>query len=385
MTPLTNSGAIDRHYWLETLLRIARPPLSAFADGKIGERLPKAQHEDRETYASLELLGRTLVGLAPWLENSDASPNEEALREEMATLARAAVRSALDPDLPNSANFITGAQPLVDAAFLAHAMLRAPRALWEPLDPETKSRMIAGLRMTRRVSPAPNNWLLFSAMVEIFFAKIGEESDRMRIDYALRQHEQWHLGNGAYGDGPHFAWDYYNSFVIQPMLLDITGSLDGTYAKRKESADPLLRRAQAYSAMLEQSISPEGTFPAIGRSITYRMAVFQLPAQLALQDVLPESLPPAQLRSAMTAVMRRLMEAKGTFDANGWLTVGFAGEQPALGEHYIGPASLYLCTAGFLPLGLGPSHAFWSGDFMPWTSMRLYAGEDFVRPSLYAK
>ena len=44
---------------------------------------------------------------------------------------------------------------------------------------------------------------------------------RLRVDYALRQHDQWYKGDGAYGDGPEFHWDYYNSFVIHPMLLDV--------------------------------------------------------------------------------------------------------------------------------------------------------------------
>ena len=43
----------------------------------------------------------------------------------------------------------------------------------------------------------------------------------MRVDYALRQHDQWYKGDGIYGDGPQFHWDYYNSFVIHPMLLDV--------------------------------------------------------------------------------------------------------------------------------------------------------------------
>jgi hypothetical protein len=30
----------------------------------------------------------------------------------------------------------------------------------------------------------------------------------------LRQHEQWYRGDGIYGDGPEFDWDYYNSFVM---------------------------------------------------------------------------------------------------------------------------------------------------------------------------
>jgi hypothetical protein len=51
----------------------------------------------------------------------------------------------------------------------------------------------------------------------------------MRVDYALRQHHQWYKGDGAYGDGPYFHWDYYNSFVIQPMLLDVLGVCGSHY------------------------------------------------------------------------------------------------------------------------------------------------------------
>ena len=71
------------------------------------------------------------------------------------------------------------------------------------------------------IVPGFNNWLLFSATVEAGLHALGAHWDRMRVDYALRQHEQWYKGDGAYGDGPDFHWDYYNSFVIQPMLLDV--------------------------------------------------------------------------------------------------------------------------------------------------------------------
>jgi hypothetical protein len=50
---------------------------------------------------------------------------------------------------------------------------------------------------------------------------MGQTWDKMRIDYALHQHEQWFHGDGTYGDGPHYVWDYYNSYVIQPMIVDV--------------------------------------------------------------------------------------------------------------------------------------------------------------------
>ena len=49
-------------------------------------------------------------------------------------------------------NFSEGDQPIVDAAFLAQGILRAPKELWEPLDEQTKERVLDAMRQTR--SPA---------------------------------------------------------------------------------------------------------------------------------------------------------------------------------------------------------------------------------------
>ena len=67
----------------------------------------------------------------------------------------------------------------------------------------------------------------------------------------------------------------------------------------------------------------------------------------------------------MSAVIRRTMDAPGTFDSAGWLTVGFAGHQPKIGESYISSGSAYLCAVGFLPLGLPASDPFWSAPPEP--------------------
>lgn len=58
-------------------------------------------------------------------------------------------------------------------------------------------------------------------MTETFLLKIGEDYDPSRIDYALKKIPEWYYGDGVYGDGPSFAMDYYNSFVIQPMLVEV--------------------------------------------------------------------------------------------------------------------------------------------------------------------
>ncbi|MDE3165100.1 MAG: DUF2264 domain-containing protein, partial [Acidobacteriota bacterium] len=301
---------------------------------------------------------------------------EHDLQQRFADLARRAIQSACHPGSPDFLNFHEGSQPLVDCGFLAQAVLRAPNQLWKKLDAGTQKNLPAALLSSRVITPGQNNWLLFAATVEAALAAMGEKFDAMRIDYAVRSHQQWYVGDGLYGDGPHFHWDYYNSFVIQPMLVDVLHAMESRVRTWQPLRATIVERARRYAAIQERLISPEGTYPAIGRSIAYRTGAFQLLAQMALLGELPAGLTPPGVRSALTAVMRRLLEAPGTFDRSGWLTVGLCGHQPHLGETYISTGSLYLCAGVFLPLGLKPSHPFWSAPGEDWSSRRLFRGED---------
>src|SRR5581483_1138745 len=194
--------------------------------------------------------------------------------------------------------------------------------------------------------------------------------------YAIRQHDEWYKGDGVYGDGPQFHWDYYNSFVIHPLLMEVMTAVSKK-SKAWESFEPaILTRARRYAAIQERMIGPDGSYPAIGRSLAYRFGAFHLLAMMALRKQLPEGIKPEQVRCAMTAVIRRMTEAPGTFDEHGWLRVGFCGHQPSVGESYISTGSLYLCSAGLLPLGLAREDVFWSGPAKKWTAQKVYSGED---------
>ncbi|HUN02175.1 MAG TPA: DUF2264 domain-containing protein, partial [Niabella sp.] len=133
--------------------------------------------------------------------------------------------NAVNPQNPDYLNFRTDNQPIVDAAFLAHAFLRAPKALWEPLDEVTKQRFVSEYKSLRDRSGSYNNWLLFAAINEAFLRAVGEEFDPARIDFAINKMQEWYAGDGQYNDGPKFSMDYYNSFVIHPMLVDLLASL----------------------------------------------------------------------------------------------------------------------------------------------------------------
>ncbi|MFL6450811.1 MAG: DUF2264 domain-containing protein [Bryobacteraceae bacterium] len=373
-------GGSDREYWVSLVKRIAEPVLTSLSERKLKASMPvEASHgntDDRRKYSHLEALGRLLTGISPWIESGDTAGSEGKLRARYSELARRSIAAAVDPKSPDHMNFDSGSQPVVDAAFLALGILRAPKELWEKLDPTTKTQVIRAMQASRVIKPGFNNWLLFSATVEAFLGFAGERPDSMRIDYAVREHEAWYKGDGVYGDGPQFHWDYYNSFVIQPMLLQVLESARHWSSAWESFYPAVLARARRYAVIQERLISPEGTFPAIGRSLAYRFGAFHLLSTVALRKELPEGLAPEQVRSALTTVIRRMSEAPGTFDKNGWLQIGFCGHQPSIAEAYISTGSLYLCSAVFLPLGLASSDPFWTGPETPWTAKQTWDGKN---------
>jgi hypothetical protein len=373
------STSNDRELWVNVARKLADPVLTNLARGTLKARMPveQAATAKRQEVTHLEALGRLMAGIAPWLELPSDETAEGRLRSDYRSLALSAIARAVDPRSPDFLNFTRERQPLVDAAFLAQGLLRAPRALRDALDATTKRNLVAALESTRGISPGYNNWLLFSATVEAGLLSLGANWDRVRVDYAVRQHEAWYKGDGAYGDGPDFHWDYYNSFVIHPMLLDVLDACQQESPAWKEIAGRALSRARRYAAVQERLIAPDGSFPPIGRSLAYRFGAFHLLAAMALRRALPDGVSPAQVRSALTAVIRRAIDFPGTFDQDGWLRIGFCGHQPGIGETYISTGSLYLCAVGLLPLGLAANDEFWSAPAQPWTAAKAWTGQAF--------
>ena len=212
-------------------------------------------------------------------------------------------------------------------------------------------------------------------MIEAFLASLGVAWQSEPIALAIQAHEEWYEGDGAYGDGPHFRWDYYDSYVIQPLLLTVLDLIAPVDARWNHFQAKVRERARRYAAVQERFIAPDGSYPPIGRSLAYRCGAFHHLATMALRRDLPSGVTPSQVRGALSAVIERTLGAPRTFE-RGWLRIGLAGHQPSLGESYISTGSLYLCTFAFLPLGLGPVDEFWSAPAADWTSRKLWSGVD---------
>ena len=378
----------DREYMVDLLTRIADPVLTLMSRGELKARFPVEVSPIWDgrpkgvTY--MECFGRLISGLAPWLALPDDDTAEGRVRRDLRLKAQLSYGHAVDPNGPDYLLWGDGGQPLVDSAYFTNALIRAPGALWEPLPDLVKQRIIAEIKGLRRVNPPYTNWLLFAAMNEAFLMSIGEDYDVMRIDLAIRKMNEWYGGDGWVQDGERFHMDYYNSFVIHPMLVEI---LEVAVAKRMpfwnaRIADVhalALRRMQRYAEHLERFVSPEGTFPTIGRSLTYRTAAFQPLALLAWKKKLPETLPEGQVRAALMAVHRAIFTNPTNFTTDGFLTIGFAGARPEIGDRYSNNGSMYITSESFLALGLPATDSFWTAPAQDWTAKKAFANQPFNR------
>ena len=377
----------DREYWVEQAYKMACPVLENMAKGELQKNMktefsPSFDNRNRKV-VYMETFGRLMAGIAPWLSLPDDDTPEGVQRKQLREWALASYRNAVDPQSPDYLLWSGAGQALVDAAYVAESFLRAYDQLWVPLDDVTKQRYIKEFIGLRRVDPPYTNWFLFSSVIESFLAKSGAPYDEFRVNTACRKVEEWYVGDGWYADGPVFAFDYYSSYVFHAMYLETLQAMVDAKANTridyKKYYDRALKRAQKFAVILERFISPEGTFPVIGRSTPYRLAAMQPLALMAWYQTLPQELSNGQVRSALTQVLHRMYDVQNNYNSDGYLTIGFCGSQPETADWYTNNGSLYITSVAFLPLGLPAGHAFWMDAAEPWTQVKAWGGQPFPK------
>ena len=372
-----------RETWLNYLVKLADPVLTALAANRLKQLMPvetinASNIKDRAKYTHLEAFARLLCGIAPWLQAEGLNANEKLLQGKYFQLAVKCIGNAVTGGSADYMNWgDEGGQPVVDASFFAYALIRCPK-LWQSLDQLIQQKVITCLKKTRNIKLPQNNWLLFAAMIEAFFISVNEPFDNDKISYAISKHEEWYKGDGMYGDGAEFHWDYYNSFVIHPYLYDVLKIVAAKNAKYEPARKQALQHHLRYAIIQERLIAADGSYPPIGRSITYRTGAFHHLANMALSHQLPAQLSPAQVRCALTAVINKVTAPTGMFNDKGWLQIGLYGHQPNLAEGYISTGSLYLCSAILLPLGLPESDPFWLSPDEEWSAKKEWSGMDMI-------
>ena len=181
-----NRATSDRDAWIAIMRRLADPVLTNLANGTLKARMPveQAAGTDRRSVTHLEALGRLVAGIAPWIELPPTTSAEGRLRADYAQLARRAIARAVDPASPDFLNFTRDRQPLVDAAFLAQGLLRAPNALRDASKP--RRRATSSRRSNRRARSSPRIQQLVAVFrdgrsgAEVARRQLGSRARRLR-------------------------------------------------------------------------------------------------------------------------------------------------------------------------------------------------------------
>ncbi|WP_405291586.1 DUF2264 domain-containing protein [Methanobrevibacter sp.] len=367
----------DRIYWVSLLQKITLPVLNNLSKGTLRKNMPyESTSLEGQKFSYFEAFARVFNGIAPWLELGPDSSEEGIIREKYIRVTMKAISNAVNPNSSDYIFIVEPKQSLVDAALFAQGLLRAKNQIWLNLPMDDQARIIRELKNTRVIAPYENHWLLFTSMIEAAILEFTGECDKERLSYGIRRfRDDFYLGDGIYSDGEDYTAGYFNSIVIHPMMNDILKVMRKYGINEGEFLDVQLMRSSRLSSQLERTISPEGTYPLLGSCLAYRCGVFHLLSQASLLKILPRNINPAQVRSALTAVLKKQFSGNQNFSSNGWLLVGLNGSQLDISESDINTGSLYFCCAIFLALGLPASDLFWTGDFAEWSSIQAWNGQ----------
>lgn len=371
----------DRIYWLSTLQKIAYPVLNNLARGSLRKNMPyESNSNDGQKFTYLEAFARVFNGIAPWLELGADNSEEGKVRAKYIQMTLKSIKNAVSTNSNDYIFVVEPKQSLVDVALFAQGLLRAKTQIWLNLPMDIQARIIRELKNTRIIAPYENHWLLFTSMIEAALLEFTGECDKERLTYAISKfRDELYVGDAIYSNGEDFEVGYFNSLVIHPMLNDILTVMRKYGLQEGEFLDVQLMRSSRLSSQLERLISPEGTYPLLGKALSYRCGVFHLLSQAALLKVLPRNIAPAQVRCALTKVIQRQFTGNQNFNTEGWLICGLNASQIEICEDNIDTGSLYACCAVFLPLGLRPDDVFWKAPYEEWSSLKAWNGHQIPK------
>jgi hypothetical protein len=296
----------------------------------------------------IEAFARTFCGIAPALQVAWES-NVEYVQ---------ILKRFIHCGIQHLAKSAPTDQLLVEAAYISLAFIRCPKA-WHSLSFLSKQGILSFLEEAKSYNIRMNNWVLFPAMIETFLQVFEQAGNQNFVQLALMQIEDWYKGDSLYGDGRKLQVDYYNSYCIHPMILEIVLQWE---SKINFGVTIYKQRAVRYAEILEHMISPEGTFPIQGRSSAYGFAAFA-----HLSDMLRRSSDEIYLPFDVAAAQQGMTLCLKKMQLMNFET-----------EEYISAGSHFICAMSFAHLAIPQSkdqqHQVWSTEPSAWTQKKYWNG-----------
>lgn len=344
-----------------------KPLKPHFTAGCAGLKLGNTAAIHNEAIALMEAFARPLWGLVPHACGGGES--------DLWPLFLEGIIHGTDPAHEEYwGDFQTQDQRMVEQAILGLGLALAPHKLWDPLSEQQKQQVYTWLNQINLVDHSnPNNWLMFTVLVNVGFKKAGLPFDQAIMDEYLELIDTYYLDDGWYSDGITDQRDYYIPFAMHYYTL--------IYAQLMEEDDPerarkYRERAGTFAQSFIYWFAEDGSSLPFGRSLTYRFAQASFWSALVYAGVEPFSL------GVMKGIIMRHLRwwfDQPIFMSDGLLSIGYAYPNLLMGESYNAPGSPYWAYKTFLILALPEEHPFWSVEEEPLPSLQPVVAQPCAR------
>ncbi|MEN6541891.1 DUF2264 domain-containing protein [Parvibaculum sp.] len=348
--PLAGNPLATRDDVARAALDLFRPLLPFYSPGHARVRLARSHAIFGEVPSQLEGFARPLWGIAPLAAGGYEFPYWEMIREGLANGTDPSHREYWGP--PRNRD-----QRLVEMAAIGFALALVPEHIWIPLPEAAKRNVARWLHYINEVGIVDNNWLFFRVMVNLGLKHVGAAYSQPAVDAALTRLDSFYLGDGWYSDGARNQVDHYIAFAFH-----FYGLIHARLCGDPERAEIFRSRARLFAPDYRRWFAADGAALPFGRSLTYRFAPAGFWGALAFADV--EALPWSEIKGVYLRHMR-WWSRRDIANGHGALTIGYAYENPAMGEEYNSPQSPYWAMKAFLPLALPATHPFWATEEAP--------------------
>jgi hypothetical protein len=334
----------------QAVIHAFEPLKGRFTPGHAGLNLGATGAIHSEAISLMEAFARPLWGLVPHACGGGES--------DLWPMYVQGIINGTDPSHEEYwGEFRTKDQRMVEQSVLGLGLALAPNQLWEPLTEKQKDNVYRWLNQINLVDRSnPNNWLMFTVLVNVGFQKVGLPHDQAIMDEYLDIIDSYYLSDGWYSDGKTDQRDYYIPFAMHYYGL--------LYAKlmEREDADRAARYRERASLFAQDFIhwfAEDGSCIPFGRSLTYRFAQVSFWSALVFADVLPYPM------GVMKGIIMRHLRwwfSQPIFTPDGLLSIGYAYPNLSMGEGYNAPGSPYWSYKAFLILALPDQHPFWQAE-----------------------
>lgn len=345
--PLADNPLVTRDDVARAALDLFNPLLPFYSPGRARVRLAPSRAVFGEVASQLEGFARPLWGIAPLAAGGYEFPYWSMIRDGLANGTDPAHPEYWGP--PHNRD-----QRLVEMAAIGFALSLVPEHIWAPLPEVAKHNVARWLHRINEVGIVDNNWLFFRVMVNLGLKRVGAVYNQPAMDAALARLDSFYLGDGWYSDGAKNQVDHYIAFAFH-----FYGLIHARLCGDAERAGLFRARAHLFAPQYRRWFAADGAALPFGRSLTYRFAPAGFWGALAFADV--EALPWSEIKGVYLRHLR-WWSGRNIADRRGALTIGYAYENPAMGEEYNSPQSPYWAMKAFLPLALPATHPFWATE-----------------------